>query len=835
LKIAWALWQIRNSCCTLKTLRGSQQKPALLGGGMTDRTTPLAAAIVAVLYPSTQAIAQQAPSTSTRLEQVVVTATRREENLQEVAQSVTALSTEDIAKQAFQSLDDVAGALPSVTLVNAIPGRNDIIMRGISTGTGEYYTDSQVAVYLDDQPMTSSSQQVDVRLIDIERIEVLPGPQGTLFGSSSQSGTIRYVTNKPNFAGFSSQVDVEGGTTRGGEPSYDVSGHVNIPVSDSIAFRAVGFYAHEGGYVDNVPGANLSGTGDNADAVEKDWNDYRAFGGRLAARWQINPQWESSLSLIAQSSDTNGDWLTDPAIGDYKIVSFFDEFRDDDWYQASASFKGDLGFAELSATASYFDRDIVYEWDNTLYENWRTANIGGLYDTNYFGSTTFNDQTQNRWTYEVRLTSQGESRLQWMAGAFYEDVYDWWDYGAKVPNLIDTTAWYYAQYFAYYYGGDPLTDTDIYYDNIFEKTVKQKAVFGEITFDLTDRWSVTGGARWFEYDRHEFESNEVPKGLPVFDEDPPGSGNFVFAEPLVSEGTDNDVVMKFATQYKFDDSKMLYALYSQGFRLGGKNSARAALVGVVPETYKPDTLDNYELGFKSQWLDNRLLLNVSAFFMEWSNIQLSGDTSPIDPWWVRGTFNGGKAEQKGVELQVEWRASDRLSLEIGGFKADPEFSEGFITPNGDPVEKGWPMPDSPEEKLWAAVEYRVPGFIVQDGEFFTRLSYSYQGEFWNSLSAIRCANQAVYPDSSVACLDPDDLADAQDQLVPSWSTSTLQFGVSSNNGWDAALIVRNLFDNHSSGYLSSSDYGESFGDTRFRYRTTPQRPRSISLSFTKRW
>ncbi len=792
---------------------------------MKDRMTPLAAAIMAVLYPAADAAAQGAPA-SNRLEEVVVTATRREVNMQEVAQSVTALSTEDIAKQAFQSLDDVAGALPSVTLVNAIPGRNDVIMRGISTGTGEYYTDSQVAVYLDDQPMTSSSQQVDVRLIDIERIEVLPGPQGTLFGSSSQSGTIRFVTNKPNFAGFSSQVDAEVGTTKGGEPSYDVSGYVNIPISDSIAIRAVGFYAHEGGYVDNVFGEDLVGNLDNAEVVEEDWNDYSAFGGRLAARWQINPQWEASLSLVTQSSDTDGDWAADSAAGDYKIVSFFDEFRDDDWYQASTSLKGDLGFAELSMTASYFDRDIVYEWDNTLYENWRTYYFGGLYDTEYNGSTTFNDQTQNRWAYEVRLTSQGESRLQWMAGAFYEDVYDYWDYGARVPDLENTTAWAYAQYYAAAFGLDPLAPTDIYYLNVFEKTVRQKALFGEITFDLTDRWSVTGGARWFEYDRHEFESDHVPAGLPVFDEDPPGSGNFVLAVPLTSQGTDNDVVMKFATQYKFDDNKMLYALYSEGFRLGGKNSARAALVGVVPETYLPDTLDNYELGFKSQWLDNRLLLNVSAFFMEWSNIQLSGDTSPIDPWWVRGTFNGGKAEQKGVEIQTEWNVNDRFSLELGGFVADPEFSEGFVTPDGDPVGEGWPMPDSPEEKLWAAFEFRVPGFIVRDGEFFTRMSYSYQGEFWNSLTSIRCSN---------ICTDPDDLADAQDQVVPSYATSTLQFGVSSNSGWDATLIVRNLFDEERGGYLSSSDYGETFGDSRFRYRSTPQRPRSISLSFTKRW
>ena len=360
---------------------------------MTDRKIPLAAAICAVLQPATVALAQQTPD-PTKLEAVVVTATRREVDLQDVAQSVTALSTEDIAKQAFQSLDDVAGALPSVTLVNAIPGRNDIIMRGISTGTGEYYTESQVSVYLDDQPMTASSQQVDVRLIDIERIEVLPGPQGTLFGSSSQSGTIRYVTNKPDTSGYSSQVDVEIGTTKGGEESYDISGHVNIPLSDNFAIRAVGFYAKDGGYVDNVPGLNLSGTADNSDVVEEDWNDAKTVGGRLAALWQINPQWDASLSLVSQYSDTNGDWLTDPAVGDYKIVSFFDEFRDDDWYQTSASIKGDLGFAELTATASWFERDIAYQWDNTLYENWRTGNAVAsynagdpdpLYDTAYLG------------------------------------------------------------------------------------------------------------------------------------------------------------------------------------------------------------------------------------------------------------------------------------------------------------------------------------------------------------------------------------------------------------------------------------------------------------------
>jgi outer membrane receptor protein involved in Fe transport len=219
--------------------------------------------------------------------------------------------------------------------------------------------------------------------------------------------------------------------------------------------------------------------------------------------------------------------------------------------------------------------------------------------------------------------------------------------------------------------------------------------------------------------------------------------------------------------------------------------------------------------------------------MEWSDIQLRADASSEDPWWVEGIFNGGKAEQKGIELQTEWQVNDRFSFEVGGFLADPEFSESFTTPAGSPVEAGWPMPDSPDQKLWAAFEYRVPGFLIQDGEFWTRLSYSYQGEFWNNLTAIRCVENPVV-DGDPWC-DADEVADAQDQLVPSWSTSTLQFGLSSNNGWDAALIVRNLFDEDAAGYMSSSDYGAFFGDPRFRYRVTPQRPRSVSLSFTKRW
>jgi outer membrane receptor protein involved in Fe transport len=799
---------------------------------MTEQKTPLAAAVFATLYPASQGIAQQAAPLPTRLEPVTVTATRRSENLQDVAQSVTALSTEFLQKHALTNLNDVVGAIPSANVISSTPGRNSIVIRGISTGSAEYRIDSPVSVYLDEQPMTAISQQVDVRLVDIERVETLPGPQGTLFGSSSQAGTIRYVTNKPDISGFSGEFATELGTTQHGEESYDVNGWVNIPVSDNIALRAVGYWSEEGGYVDNVLGPTLFGDSDNADRVEKDQNDYRTVGGRIAGLWTINEKWDLGLSYIYQRGDASGAWESDPALGDYKITRFFDEYRDDAWWQGSTTLTGDLGFAEFTLTGSFFDRDIAYEWDNTNYAQWRTLTYSPsnpdyityypylfLYDTGYNKETTFNWQKQNRWSYEARLTSQGDSRLQWMAGAFYEDVYDWWQYGAKDNNLLATNAWLAGNSISCDLIDDPnvapcpVPPTNYYYWNKYHNEVKQTAFFGELSYDLTDELSVTGGARWFEYKRNVFDQFQVPFGVPAYG-DPDANG-------LTSKSTDSDTTFKFAAEYHVTPDVMLYALYSEGFRLGGRNSARAAASGQVRQTYGPDTLQNYEAGFKSEWLDHRLQLNASVFYMEWDEIQLHYDT---DAWWNEGTINGGKAEQKGIELNGQWFATERLSFDWNIFLASPEFTEDVIIPNTDPpfvyLQEGMTLPVSPKEKYWAAVEYTFPNFAAVNGEFWTRFNYTYQGKTWDSLTAVRT----------------HDL----ESLIPEWKSGTFQVGFTSANNWDAALVVRNVFDDRSYNYLSNTTYGDDFvgenpANPRWHHVRSLQRPLNVSLWFSKRW
>ena len=799
--------------------------------------SPLTAAVLAVLYPGTVLLAQTADPAA-QLEEIVVTATRRELNLQKVAQSVTAFSTADIQKYAMQSTADAVAALPSVNLVSALPGLNAIVMRGVSTGSSEFRTDSQVSIYLDDQPMTSNSSQVEVRLIDLARIESLPGPQGTLFGSSSQTGTIRYITNKPDTTRFSASVDAGIGTTKGGKESYDFSGHVNIPVTDTIAIRAVGFYSLEGGYVDNVLGRTLMGDRDNANVVENDWNKYKTWGGRLAARWQISPNWETTLSLIGQASRANGAWESDPALGDYKITRFFDEYRKDDWYQTSLNVKGDLGFADLSLTASHFDRKIKYEWDNANYSQWRSAYYGGFdvttgagsynnYNTGTLIGTDYNDQIQKRNAYEVRLTSKGESRFSWMAGAFFEDVTDAWDNPARLPGLTGTTAWQVANYYACSTAGQdagikcPLDPTDIYYSDNYRKTIKQTALFGEMTYKLTDRWSVTGGGRWFEYDRDQREVYSQPLGLPINNDFEGGGVN-------ASRGKESDTVFKAATQFEFDKNRMVYLLYSEGFRLGGSNSARAASRGFLPLNYEPDKLSNYEAGLKSQWFDNSVQFNLSVFLMKWDKIQLNASGSTAgNPFWLRGTFNGGKAEQKGIEANGAWQITPKFRIDASAFFANPTFSEETIYPDGDQaIPAGTVMPISPKRKFWAALDYTLPNVLGLDGKTWARFSYSYQSEVWRSTNAIRDYVNAQTPEEQNA---------AKELLLPAYSTSTLQLGFTADSGWEAALVVRNLFDQAGYNYISGSNYGAFFGDPRYKYIRSLQRPRTISLTFSKKW
>lgn len=798
------------------------------------RLTPLAAAVAATLYPVQYALAQDIDETV--LEEVIVTATLRATSLQVVPQSITAFTGADIQRNNLQTLADMVGALPSLNMVSSQPSQSDLIFRGVTTGAFEYYLDSQVAVYLDHTSVTAPSQQPWPHMVDLERVESLPGPQGTLFGSASQTGTLRMITNKPNMDGVSGGFMAELSTTKGGDPSYEVNGWVNVPIVEGLALRAVAYRVEQGGYIDNVAGTTYSAPKENgpqfdtsnADVVEKNFNEYTLTGGRIAALWELSDNLSATLAIITEDKSDDGSWLSDPSLGDFEIIRFFDEYRDDKWTNVSLAIEADLGFATFLSATSIFDREIKYEWDNMAYHQWSSAYwtyeyngyyYGGLYDTQNTFGTIFNDQTQKRFSQEFRLTSQSDSKFQWMAGLYYEDLQDEWYYGSQNPHLMETPAWSYAQYWAYYYNyygypvDYPIAPTNVFYSETLDRQTEQMAIFGEVSYDINDKWRVVGGARWFEYDRYNYIQNQFPEGLPPW-------GTMAFDGATVGTGKTSDVLWKGSVQYQIDDDKMVYFLYSQGFRLGGFNSPRAVATGLVPYEYDPDTMDNYELGLKSKWMDGRLLVNATLFHMAWGEYQQSwGDIDGT--WWLRGTFNATDVEQTGVELTTSFLATDNLSLDFSLFYGSPEWSEDYWQPwqeeGEDPyIRKGMTMPSSPEWKGWAALYWTIPGLFGSD-EAFLNYTISFQDETVNNLG-------------NVSEQDPEG-------VVPSWNYSDLQLGARFGNDWTVSLFVRNLFDQEATMYLSTgSNYiSDFFGADWNRNLRSYNRPRTIGLQVRKNW
>ncbi len=837
--------------------------------------TPLAAAIFGALPVAVATAQDQDQGQETddfAIEVVIVTATKREVNIQDVAQSITAFSTVEIERRGILDMADVAANLPSLSLSSTRAGLNELVYRGISAGTS-WRLDSQVAMYLDDMPMTASTTQLDARMVDIERIESLPGPQGTLFGSSSQSGTLRIVTNKPKFDGFSGQLSAEIESTSGGEESYDVHGFLNFTLSDNFAIRLVGYTNKEGGYIDNVystaphsvcvSGADCdfdfaqygvtdqhghlnSQTPDNAGLEEKNFNDYEMTGGRITALWNINEDWSALAMLMHQDSETSGVWFSDTGIGDYKVARFTDEWRKDKWSVAALTIKGDLGFAELTNAFGYAEREQTYHFDNTHYEayhtrvkgqnfaawkNWYDAYLGyesyqynyyDKYDTNYNGGVYRSLQDAKRITNELRLTSLGDSRFQWMIGAFYENNEDGWVDSAEIPNLNTTKHWDYSKWRSCdlaeqgYETLCPLPDpNNVWYVDIYDREIEQIAVFGEINYALTEKLALTGGARWFQYDRYVISDRQWPVGFPV--EAILLDGESVFIE----EAKESDTSFKFAAEYRIDEDKMVYGLFSQGFRLGGANNAKAVRVGFVPELYEPDQLNNFEIGMKTDWLDNRLRINATLFHMKWEDVQLSLSSDQV--WWLNGTANGGGGENTGLEMDITWMATQNLRLSGSFYKGDAEYTEDYITPEGVlEMSAGTKMVDSPSEKFTLAADYTIPN--LWGGEMWFRLDGYYVGP---RFSAVWRANEAN-PGSP-------EYVEGNKEDVDSFITSNFQVGFAWGDGWTTRFMIRNLTDERANTYTGSgaSNYAEYWGHPGFGETNNLARPRTMSLKLSK--
>jgi outer membrane receptor protein involved in Fe transport len=660
--------------------------------------------IAALLMFSSPLLAQSTENEeSTVLEEVVVTATKRGAfSVQDIALSIRALGERELRDKGVQDFTDWANLVPGLTAEDQGPGEKRFIIRGIrSVGpatVGVYYDDAVITGFNPEDD--GGGRNADIRLYDVERIEVLRGPQGTLYGEGSMSGTIRVITNKPDTESFYGSFEAEGAWTEHGGGSAKFNGFANLPASETFAVRAVGWYEDESGFIDNVR------------LGIDDINDEKTYGGRLSARWLASERLTIDASYTAQSTELGGKQRYFPSIGDLETDEYVVDRYEDDLSVLQVAFDYDLGFGNIHGSSAYLDRDVFFRFDSTPL-------------LIFFGvplpfALAVTDQPDEReiWTNEISLASDLGGRFEYVVGAFYQESKRDFE-----SNVISTDE-----------DGVPNgTEPDIF-GRISSFDIDQLAFFGEATFDITPSLQGLVGIRYFDYAQDSFSMETLPFG--GFD---PGE------EPMpdpVRSASDSDVTYKASLTWFVNDDVNLYALYSEGFRQGGTNSTGFGNAIIIPEEFEPDTIDNFELGAKTTWLDGQLIANLSVYRIDWDNIQTQ-EQEPVQGFNFIG--NAGKARVDGFEFELFSQLTSQLQLGIGVGYQDARLTEDQpILEVETPVGKdGDPIPYVPEWTGNASLQYDFALSGPLDGYF--RADYSYtgssqtqfndNGEFYNEQSS----------------------------------------------------------------------------------------------------
>jgi iron complex outermembrane recepter protein len=747
------------------------------------RRAPIAAAIMAAV-PRLYAADAPAESSGAALEEVVVTAQKRTENLQDVPVSITALGTQRLEELNVQSFDDYVKYLPSVSYQSTGPGFSRVFMRGVSSGDNGNHSGPlpSVGVYLDEQPVTTIQGALDIHVYDIERVEALAGPQGTLYGASSEAGTVRIITNKPDLTGFKAGYSLEGNTVRG-EEGYVAEGFVNIPLSPIAAVRLVGWAQRTGGYIDNVKGTNFfpsfgcvsnfspppsvcppggpsAGLPINSTSPEQAhqrFNPTETYGGRGALKLQLGDNWTVTPTFMGQSERADGTQFVDPSLyGQLSVQRYYPDYTSDQWWQAALTVEGHVSNFDITYAAGYLNRNdhtstdysdytLLYD-KNTTYMSYLESGLhlppgsGPVNVSQYILGT---DQYR-KLSQELRVATPKENRLRFIGGLFYErqEHYILQNYRIdQLPTLDSVTGWPQTWW---------LTDQ--------VRVDRDYAVFGELSYDITPKLTGTVGYRFYRYDNsldgffgfglnqnfssHTGEKQNNPAASPPTCVHPGilGGPCVDLAQEVKKDGS----LPKFNLTYKFNQDAMVYATFSKGYRPGGVNRRIQAPPDPPGATYNPDYLTNYEIGYKTSWLDNRLRFNGAFFYEDWQNIQF-GFLGQNSFTVIR---NAGTAHIKGAEQQLEWVPVQGLNLHLAATELDPKMSENFCyevdpatglpyppatCPAYNAVPEGTQLPIVPKFKGDATARYTFP-LGGADLQGYGQAAYSYTSATNSELS-----------------------------------------------------------------------------------------------------
>lgn len=761
--------------------------------------------------------------------EIIVTAQKRATALQDVPFSVAAAGEEQIRNSGSGNIVELARNFAGLTITDLGPGQSQVAIRGISAGQvvrDQPGVKESVGVYLDESAISVALFTPDLDLFDLERFEVLRGPQGTLFGAGSSAGTVRYITRQPQLGGFEGAAEVNGYTGTDTDVGGGVKGMINVPMGQTAALRLVGYYNEQAGFIDSYyPGRG----------VWEDVNSGEKSGARVAMLFQPTENISITPRVVYQKLETDGY----PRIDVYNIlgnpfttsqppvnpgergqVTQFREGIDDEFTLADLKLEFGLGGLTLTSISSYTDRDLTVLRDATQLSGSVTLTFSGLRnipvtpDDVRLSSPLYDDTSLKAFSQEVRLASDGGGAFEWLVGAFYQEIDR--DYGQTLP-----TPGYDALMTRL---GFPISSAvnappDTPYFSRVPYDFQQFALFGEGTFHFNEQWSLTGGLRYYD-----FEEDRLLTFAGVFADfgylNQPGSTS--------SDGFSPRVILSFEP----NDDVLLTAQVARGFRLGGINDplnvslcrpADLTTFGGQP-TFEDEKVLNYELGAKTTLADSKITLNAAVFYSDIDNLQVIADAGSCSS---RIVLNA-QAEAVGTEVELFARPNEHWDLGLSATYVQAEITESRLNATGAPIagiRDGNRLPTSPEFQASASATYTWPFSSAMDG--FANFTFQHVGSSYTQLAdqepptgCVGCAGAPEFfpfgaPTITQFTFDPE---------LPSYEIGNLRLGVKTGS-WEAAAFVNNVWDERA--FLSLDR--ERGSSARVGYLTNMPRTYGVSL------
>ena len=796
------------------------------------RSLLFSAAALAVATPAwaqttEEAQAQAAPQPEPEADQglVIVTATKRASTVQDVPFSINAQTQEDIQRANASTIEDISRNVAGLTIQNLGPGQSQVSVRGVSAGQivrDQPGVKEQVGVYLDESVISLSLFTPDLDLFDLNRVETLRGPQGTLFGSGSVGGTIRYITNQPRLNRTEGLVEGNINHVSGGDFGGHLKGAINLPVGDTLAVRAVGYYTKYAGFVDAV-----------GPAGGKDINDGKRYGGRIALLWQPVEELKITPRVVYQKIETDGfnreefyniydNQFTTPSNpgGPGKRTQYLklrEEFEDETLL-ADLTASYDFGGVELTSITSYINRDILVSRDASALTGSVTVSFAGLEPLVAPAAnlpSNLRDTTDLKtWTQEVRLASTGDGPFQWLIGGFYSKIdrkyeqrlptpgYDaqagdpflsalclvpaFGQNTCRVNNVNPLLRVPFVSTDAAIANGFPVDspyNADLPYD------IKQKAVFGEVSYDW-DTFKLTVGGRYYDFsEKRDFISGGVFS-----------NGDRRIGDKTSSNGFSPRVILTFEP----NNNLSFNAQVAKGFRLGGINDPLnlplcsdldELTFGPFGGPYDDETLWNYELGFKYQ--KRGITANAAVFYTSIRDLQVNADAGSCSS---RLVFNVPKAHTFGVEGEFAISPARGLDLSLAGSYVDAKFDSSVTDINGNVIagiRDGNRLPTVPNFQFATTATYTWE--MGDDADWYVTASWQHVGDRWtqpgDQEDGAGFRNNMIFFDPESGAFADNRVFDWSDRLkLKSYDLVNLSAGLDFDSGLGVSVYVNNLFD-----------------------------------------